>query len=298
MVSVKGSTHTSALTVDVEDGLSLAMRDVFNSTIQQTDRVYRTTREVLDILSDKDVKATFFTLGMVAEDFPQLIREIVSEGHELAVHGYSHYRFFQMSRDEAYTELSQAKDTLEQIGGVEVNGHRAPAFSISKHTPWAFDVLIELGFTYDSSIMPRKSSYYGWQEFPDVMTEISTKNGSIIEFPISTISIGGKALPFSGGSFFRVLPLLALRCAFSSVVKNKPSVLYVHPYEFDREPYPSYYFDEMKQLPWKTQLKLKTNFLNREKSFGKLTSLLDSFSFDRMDRVISSSPGGLQRFEI
>ena len=273
----------------MEDGLSLVMRDIFNKDVPQSERVYRTTMEILSLLSSSQTKATFFTLGIVAEKYPQLIKEITDEGHELAVHGHNHYRFFQMNKKNAYLEIKRAKDTLEQVSGVAMKGHRAPAFSISKHTPWAFEVLAKLGFIYDSSIMPRKSKYNGWSEFPTDITEVKTPYGLLTEFPITTISFGSMKLPFSGGGYLRLLPLWFLRRALHKIITQKPAVLYVHPYEFDREPYPSYYFDEMKKLPLKTRIKLRTNFWNRKKSAKKMTQLLEQFSFDRMDRVISQA---------
>ena len=172
------------------------MRDLFNKPIEQTERCVRTTREILDVLAEKDVKATFFTLGIVGEKFPQLVKEIVNQGHELAVHGHNHLKFFQMTPKQALEELTTAKDILEQISGEKIKGHRAPAFSISKNTQWAFEVLIEAGFQYDSSIMPVKSEYHGWHDFPQEITTIKTKSGTIEEFPISVIELFGKQLPF------------------------------------------------------------------------------------------------------
>lgn len=285
---MKTNGRTSALTFDIEDGLSLAMRDVFNRQIPQSDRVYRTTREILDLLWQNNVKGTFFTLGIVARDFPQLIKEIVREGHELAVHGFNHYRVFKLTRQEFANELKLAKDVMEQISGHEVLGHRAPAFSVNRNTPWAFEVLAELGFRYDSSVMPRASEYHGICNFPNSIAEIQTASGTIIEFPISTISFLGSSIPFSGGSYMRLLPEWVLNKAFAHMVQKEPAVLYMHPYEFDRVPYPDYYFTEMKKVSLLTQLKLRANFINRGSSLGKLKTLIRNYDFDTMKKVIEN----------
>jgi polysaccharide deacetylase family protein (PEP-CTERM system associated) len=285
----KVKQYPSVFSIDVEDGISLVMRDVFKKPIEQTDRVLRTTREILDLLERKQVTATFFTLGIVGVKFPQLVKEIVNKGHELAVHGHNHLMFFQMTPQKALEELSIAKDILEQLSGKAIYGHRAPAFSISKQTPWAFDILIEAGFTYDSSIMPVQSKFYGWQDFPQEITTIKTPNGCITEFPMSIISLLGKQLPFSGGSYLRLLPKTIIKKALKIVVSKKPAVIYVHPYEFDKEKYPNFYFDEIKKKDLKTQLKLKTNFINRKKSINKLAEIFDEFDFKAMLQIIEDT---------
>ena len=287
MVSKK-ENHLSALTIDVEDGLSLAMRDNFNISMSQTDRVYRTTKEILELLANKNVKATFFTLGMVADDFPDLIKEIVNEGHELGVHGYYHYPVFKLTREKFYNEVKKAKDILEQISGVEIIGHRAPAFSINDQTPWAFEVLGELGYLYDSSVMPISTGHYGIKNFSKQICRVKLQNSELIEFPISTTSLFGKSIPFSGGSYFRLLPLSFLTKSFEKETRSGPSVLYLHPYEFDVVKYPKFYHNEINNLSLQAQFKLKTNFLNRDKTMNKLDRILELFRFDTMRRVIEN----------
>jgi polysaccharide deacetylase family protein (PEP-CTERM system associated) len=284
----KVKTHPSVITIDVEDGLSLAMRDLFNKPLEQTERCVRTTHEILDVLEDKDVKATFFTLGIVGEKFPELVKEIVNRGHELAVHGHKHLKFFEMTPELALEELTKAKDILEQISGVEITGHRAPAFSISKNTPWAFDVIIEAGFKYDSSIMPIQSKYYGWHDFPKEITTVKTSNGTIEEFPISVFEKFGKQFPFSGGSYFRFLPIYLTKKMIRNTSIKKPCVIYFHPYEFDRVRYPEFYFEELEKQDFKTRLKLRTNFLNRNKSKNKLIEIIKNNEFKTMSEVIKN----------
>jgi len=287
MVSITNSNPT-VFSVDVEDGISIVMRDLFNKPIDITDRCVRTTRKILALLEKNEIKATFFTLGTIGEKFPHLIKEIVNQGHELAVHGHNHLKFFEMSPKLALQEVKTAKDILEQISGIEIEGHRAPAFSISKNTPWAFDVLIEAGFKYDSSIMPIASENYGWKDFPQEITNIKTSNGTIKEFPISIIEFFGRQLPFAGGGYLRLLPKMIIKKALEKVLADKPAVVYVHPYEFDTVKYPDYYFEEMKKTRFKTQLKLRTNFINRDKSINKLVDLFDNYNFQTMSQVLNN----------
>lgn len=284
----KQNTFSSAFSVDVEDGISLAMRDFFHKPMSQTNRVEKNTLELIELLDRKNTKATFFTLGMVGEDYPNLIKEIVNQGHELAVHGYNHFRFFKMTPKQALEEISKAKEMLQQISGVEIFGHRAPAFSISKNTPWAFDIIREAGFTYDSSIMPISSEYHGWKNFPKDIVHINTSNGKLTEFPITLLDIFGKSIPVSGGSYLRLLPYWFLKNAFSRITKHQHSMVYIHPYELDQEKYPDYYFKELNKKDFKTKLKLKSNFINRKESFKKLEKLIESFDFKTVKEIIEN----------
>jgi polysaccharide deacetylase family protein (PEP-CTERM system associated) len=283
------SEKLSVLSIDVEDGLSLAMRDIFSKSIPQTDRVYRNTMEFLELVSKKNVKATFFTLGIVARKFPNLIHSILNEGHELAVHGHNHKLFHRMTPVEALNELIEAKESLEQVSGVRIKGHRAPAFSISPNTPWAFEVLIEAGFEYDSSIMPVNSRFHGWNNFPKDITNIETQSGSITEFPISVLSVMNKSIPFSGGTYLRLAPSFITQYSFIKVLERRPVVVYFHPYEFDTVKYPEFYFKEMKKLPLTTQVKLRSNFINRSQSQSKLEDLIERFKFSTMEVVIEQN---------
>ena len=270
----------NAFSVDVEDGISLAMRDFFNQSILQTDQVVRCTKKILDILEVNDVKATFFILGQVAQKFPFLVKQISQKGHEIGVHGFNHIRFDQMTPQKAMEELSLAKKIMEDLTSVEVLGHRAPAFSINEKTAWGLDVVAESGFLYDSSIMPTKSLTYGWKGFEKNIKRIKTLNGlDLIEVPISTTNFLGRWIPFSGGSYLRLLPLTFLKYAFAKEGKTRPGILYIHPYELDSIKYPKYYFDELKNVSFLKNLKLRSNWINRNKVPDKLINLTDQFNF-------------------
>ena len=277
-----------AFTVDVEDGLSIAMRDYFSNPIPQTNRVVKTTDLILNLLEKKSIKGTFFILGVVAVDFPDLIKRISAAGHEIGVHGFNHYRFQHMDYHKAKTELSEAKKILEDITGNEVIGHRAPAFSINKDTAWALDLLAELGFKYDSSIMPIKAANYGWDNFNPEIHEIKLNNNSkIIEVPLSYHNVINKKFPVGGGSYLRLLPLSFTSYLFKKVLMKRNGILYIHPYELDTERYPDYYFDELNSVSLKKRMMVKSFWINRSKTFNKLDVLTNQFEFCSIQSILS-----------
>ena len=186
----------NCFTVDVEDGISIAMRDFFGKKICQTDRVVYNTKYILDLLEERNIKGTFFCLGKVAKKFPFLIKEIAKNNHELGVHGYSHTQYFKMKRKEIISEIERSKKLIQDISGCDVYGHRAPAFSIDKKNSWILEVLVDLGFVYDSSIVPCKTSRYGWNSFPENICNLSiNKTKNIIEVPISVGNFFSKKIP-------------------------------------------------------------------------------------------------------
>jgi polysaccharide deacetylase family protein (PEP-CTERM system associated) len=281
-----------SFTVDVEDGISIAMRDKFGKNVSQTDRVLIYTRKLLSLLSKHNVRGTFFTLGKVAEDFPYLIKEIASGGHELAIHGYNHLQFFLMTPAKAREELLSAKQRIEDLTGQQVYGHRAPAFSIYPGTSWAFQVLIECGFTYDSSIMPISGFHYGWPGFPESIVNVNvTSSKSIIEFPLPVVKAFGKNIPFSGGSYLRLFPFLITKYGFKKQMQKGPSVLYIHPYELDYLPYPEFYFEELRKMSFPAQLKIKSNWVNRRSVEKKLDNLLSQFTYKTMIEIVNDCKG-------
>ena len=151
----------NALTIDVEDYWNILSRDWLYTEAEPSDAVVKITEWFLQIHADTNVKATFFILGEVAQCFPELIKGIVSEGHEIAVHGFYHRQIFKLSHDEFKKEVGDAKKLLEDLTGRQVLGHRAPAFSVNKDTQWALEVLLEEGFKYDSSVYPISGRRYG-----------------------------------------------------------------------------------------------------------------------------------------
>jgi polysaccharide deacetylase family protein (PEP-CTERM system associated) len=282
--------YTSAFTVDVEDGISIAMRDAFGVTSPQTDRVVRLTSKILALLADNETKATFFVLGQVADKFPELIKQIASEGHELGVHGYNHLQFFRMTPDQAYQELDSAKKLIEDISATEVLGHRAPAFSITPETQWALDVVARVGFVYDSSIMPAKVIRYGWPGFPKDIHEISTEAGNqLIEVPLSTLSVLGKKIPVCGGGYLRLFPYSFTKKAFEKVAAQRPVIIYLHPYELDTLQYPDYYFEQLEKSSLSKRMKMKSMWINRKSVYGKLEKILSKHTFGRLSDIITNN---------
>ena len=271
----------SAFTVDVEDGISIAMRDAFSVESPQTNRVVHLTEEILELLSRRGVKGTFFVLGVVAEEFPELVKSIASENHELGVHGYNHLQFFRMNREEAYQELDSARKLIEDLSGEKVYGHRAPAFSITPETAWGLDVIAEAGFEYDSSIMPITGNRYGWPGFTKDICRIQTPSGhSLVEVPMSTVQILGREIPVCGGGYLRLFPEWFTKKAFEKVATKRPAIVYIHPYELDTERYPDYYFDELNRAGFLKRQKMKSMWINRKGINTKLSALLDNYEFE------------------
>ncbi|WP_138429459.1 DUF3473 domain-containing protein [Fodinibius saliphilus] len=271
----------SVFTVDVEDGISIAMRDAFSVNSPQTSRVVSLTNRILELLAEHQVKGTFFVLGQVAEKFPNLVKKIATEGHELGVHGYNHLQFHKMTPEQAFQELSSAKKLIEDISGLEVFGHRAPAFSISPDTQWGLDVIAEVGFTYDSSIMPINGIRYGWAGFRKGIHSIITPSGKeLIEIPLSTVNILGKEIPVCGGGYLRLFPYWVTKMALEKIQEERPVALYLHPYELDTEKYPDYYFEQLKKATLLKRYKMKSMWINRKSVYPKLSKLLQRYEFD------------------
>ncbi len=202
---------------------------------EQESRVNVGTDIILKILSDYKAKATFFVLGWIAEKHPEIIKKIAGEGHEIGSHGYLHELIYKQTRDEFSDDIKRSIEILENITGDKVISYRAPSFSITEESLWALDVLLELGIKYDSSIFPIRHHRYGIhnaKRFPYVIRRKGEK--ILTEFPISTISVMGKRIPFSGGGYFRILSA----CVSTNMAKrlNKqgyPLIMYHHPWEFD-----------------------------------------------------------------
>lgn len=273
-------------TVDVEDGVSIAMRDIFSKKTEQTDRVVIYTSQILDLLDEHGVTGTFFVLGEVGERFPELVKKIADAGHEIGVHGYHHVQFFRMTQEKAFQELSSAKKLLEDLMGKEVTGHRAPAFSITPETKWGLDVIAKAGFSYDSSIMPTAGNRYGWPGFSKEITTISTEEGELTEVPMSVGSFFGKELPICGGGYLRLFPYWFTKKMMEKVVKTRPAVVYMHPYELDTVAYPDYYLTELRKTGVLTRMKMRSMWINRRTIYHKLDMLFKQYNFLPMNELV------------
>jgi polysaccharide deacetylase family protein (PEP-CTERM system associated) len=198
-------------------------------------RIEANTIKLIDLLASAGRHATFFAVGWLADKYPQLIREVAAAGHEISCHSYQHRLVYSLTPAEFRDDTRKAKDALEQASGVQVRGYRAPSFSITADTPWAFEVLAELGFIYDSSIFPIKHLDYGMPDAPRFPFQVNTSAGPIVEFPMPTLEMAGMRSPFGGGAYFRLLPYRYTRWAIRHVnQREKQSIcFYLHPWEID-----------------------------------------------------------------
>lgn len=282
----------NAFSVDVEDGISIAMRDRFGQHIPQTERVLTSTQKILTLLARHDTKATFFILGQVGEAFPDLVREIHHAGHEVGVHGYDHHVYHKLSPKQAREELYRAKSVLEGLIGQHIRGHRAPAFSINEDTAWVLDLLLDLGFEYDSSIMPCRGPGYGWPgQRLDVGPVCTPKGGQIMQVPLSVTRVAGRHVPALGGSYFRLLPLSVSRKIFRRIQARRPVIMYLHPYELDPEPYPDFYLRELAKAPIKTRVRMRSFWLRRSSLLRRYDRLLSEFRFGPIEELIGDGAG-------
>lgn len=236
----------NAFSVDVEDYFQVGAfeKDIPRESWSRFEpRVERNTRRLLELCEEYGVRGTFFTLGWVAERWPQLVRDIQTAGHELGTHGQDHRRVTSMTPDQFRDDVRGSKRTIEDVAGVEVIGYRAPNYSIVDKTLWAMDILHEEGFRYDSSVFPIRHDHYGIPDFPRFPRPVRGSNGTacdgeiLVEFPISTIRFAGINLPFVGGGYLRHFPLAYIRWGMRRLNghERRPAVVYVHPWELDPE---------------------------------------------------------------
>ena len=279
---------TNYMTIDVEDYYQVSAFEKISppSTWAGCEsRVERNTDLILAILDESSIKATFFVLGCVAEHCPGLVKAIAAQGHEIASHGYGHQRLCNMTRDAFREDVRRSKSLLEDATGQQVYGYRAPSYSISRDTLWAFDELCAAGYLYDSSIFPIRHDYYGipdWQRFAGTAVKVTDNdwqsgealNGedSIMELPITTLQIAGMNFPIAGGGYFRLLPYELTKLGLQSINRKEEQsfVFYLHPWEFDPEQ------PRMAGAGWKSNFR---HYLNLDKTAGRFGRLLNDFSF-------------------
>jgi len=226
----------NAMSVDIEEYFQVG---AFEDTIARDrwaeigSRVEYNSGLVLDLYAAAGVKATFFTLGWVAERHPALIQRIVREGHELASHGYAHDRVTGFTPAQFRADLRRARGLLEDAGGVAVQGYRAPSFSIGKANAWALQMLADEGYAYSSSVAPIAHDHYGWPDAPRFAHK-PVAGSDLIEVPITTARVGGRLMSFGGG-FFRLLPYAFPHWAMGQVNRREgqAAVFYFHPWEVD-----------------------------------------------------------------
>ncbi|HMC14533.1 MAG TPA: XrtA system polysaccharide deacetylase [Albitalea sp.] len=273
-----GSAITNALTIDVEDYFQVS---AFAPYIARSDwerrecRVERNVDRILAMLDERDTKATFFTLGWIAQRYPQLVRRIAAQGHEVASHGYGHERASDLSEQAFSVDIESAKKILEDLTGMAVTGYRAPSFSIGRANLWAFDCLARAGYRYSSSIYPIRHDHYGMPDSPRFAHKI---NDALIEVPITTLRMFSRNLPSSGGGYFRLLPYAVSRWMLQRVNRQEQesAIFYFHPWEIDvGQP-------RIAGIDNKTRFR---HYLNIGRMEARLARLLADFRWGRMDNI-------------
>lgn len=278
-----GQPITNALTIDVEDyfQVSAFARHIARADWASRDcRVEGNVDRILGMLDEHATKATFFTLGWIAERHPQLVRKIVAAGHELASHGYGHERASEQTEDAFFADIQLAKLLLEDLSGCEVKGYRAPSFSIGTANLWAFDCLERAGYLYSSSIYPIRHDHYGMPDAPRFAHRVR----SLLEVPATTVQFMNRNWPASGGGYFRLMPYWLSRRLLQRVNRSdrQPAVFYFHPWEIDVDQ------PRVPGIDARTRFR---HYLNLGRMEGRLHRLLADFRWGRMDDVFLGAGG-------
>ena len=285
MARTTGRPVVNALTIDVEDYFQVS---AFAPYIRRSDwdtrecRVERNVDRILEMLGVNGTKATFFTLGWIAERYPQLIRQIADHGHEIASHGYGHERASDLTEDAFFSDIHKAKVILEDLCGLEVKGYRAPSFSIGAGNLWAFDSLARAGYRYSSSVYPIKHDHYGMPDSPRFAYRVRPE---LLEIPVTTLRAWGRNFPSSGGGYFRLLPYALSRWMLDRVntLDQQSGVFYFHPWEIDvAQP-------RVEGISSKTRFR---HYVNISRMEDRLAQLLTDFKWGRMDEVFRGSIAG------
>jgi polysaccharide deacetylase family protein (PEP-CTERM system associated) len=270
----------NAMTIDVEDYFQVS---AFAPHIRRDSwdtlpcRVEGNIDRILALLDAEDIKATFFTLGWIAERYPAMVRRIVEQGHELASHGYGHERASDLTREEFRSDISRSKEVLENISGQQVLGYRAPSFSIGTGNLWTLDVLLEAGYRYSSSIYPIRHDHYGMPDAPRFAFRPNGEDG-LLELPITTVRMMNRNLPAGGGGYFRFFPYALSRWLMQQVNERdgKPAIFYFHPWELDPgQP-------RQKNIGMKTRFR---HYVNLNRTQARLQALTRDFKWSRMDHI-------------
>lgn len=275
------NTIENALTIDVEDYFQVA---ALAEAVRPEDwhsmeyRVEANTNRLLDLLDKHNTKATFFTLGWVAEKSPELVRTIQRGGHEIASHGYSHQLIYNQTPEVFREETRRSKQILEDITGEPITGYRAASYSITQQSRWALDILAEEGFVWDSSIFPVHHDRYGMPGTPRWPHKLTTDEGhELAEFPLSTLKFPGYTLPIAGGGYFRLFPYWFSRWGLGSINRQgQPFVFYLHPWEVDPG-------QPKLDVKWFSRFR---HYNNLDVCEPRLDKLLGHFSFVPMGEVL------------
>jgi polysaccharide deacetylase family protein (PEP-CTERM system associated) len=270
----------NAMTIDVEDYFQVG---AFKSNIDPKNwdslpcRVEKNTDLVLSLLAKNNIKATFFTLGWVADRYPNVVRRIIEQGHELASHGYGHQMINDLDQATFKQDVIRAKKVLEDISGVSVLGYRAPSFSVGPKTLWAHDILAQTGHAYSSSVYPIRHDLYGMPNAPRFAYRL--QNG-LLELPATSVRINGTNFPASGGGFFRLFPLWLSNAIIKRVNSsdNEAAIFYCHPWEFDPEQ------PRIENASVRSKFR---HYINLDRNVNKFDDLLGKFRWAPMNQTFA-----------
>jgi polysaccharide deacetylase family protein (PEP-CTERM system associated) len=274
----------NALTIDVEDYFQVS---AFSSHVQRSaweslpSRIEANIDRILSLLAETRVRATFFSLGWIADRYPAMIRRVFDGGHEIASHGYDHHRATEQGYGAFLADIRLAKAVLEDVSGNEVKGYRAPSFSIGKRNTWAFDCIADAGYRYSSSVYPIRHDHYGIPDAPRFAHEVRT---GLLEVPLTTVRLLSANWPAAGGGYFRLFPYSMSRWSIRRVnaIDRQPAMFYFHPWELDPEQ------PRIKGPGMKARFR---HYLNLELMAPRLQRLLADFRWDRADRVFLNGGG-------
>jgi polysaccharide deacetylase family protein (PEP-CTERM system associated) len=277
--TLPGTTMRNALTIDVEDYFQVSAFAPYiprSEWDKQESRIEQNVERILELLDDYGARATFFTLGWVAERYPQLLRRIVDGGHELASHGFAHQRANEQSPEAFFSDIQLAKIVLEDTCGTEVRGYRAPSFSIGESNVWAFECIQRAGYLYSSSIYPIRHDHYGTPDAPRFTHDVRE---GLVEMPITTMRLFGRNWPAGGGGYFRLLPYAVSRWLLRRVnrVDRQPAIFYFHPWEIDAAQ------PRVPGIDARTRFR---HYLNLHRTEHRLRQLLFDFEWGRLDEVL------------
>lgn len=272
----------NALTFDIEDYFQVEafkQHIPYNEWPNYESRVVANTQKILAILDERNVKATFFILGWVAERAPQMVKAIAANGHEIASHGYAHQMVYTQTPEAFETDFAKSLEILEGLSGQKVLGYRAPTYSIIEQSYWALDILAKYGLQYDSSIFPITHDRYGIPNAPRFPYPIYEKNGRrLIEFPLSTLRVGKWNLPIAGGGYMRLLPYLVMKFGLRHLNRQgQPGIIYLHPWELD---------PDQPRIPNIRATTKFRHYVNLHATAFKLRSFVHDFEFAPIRNVL------------
>lgn len=259
------------LSFDTEEWFNYARSGKKGNYLPEVDRVQNV---LLDKLDEHKTKATFFVLGIVAREYPYVVRNIAARGHDIGCHSDIHEKLWQFNATQLGEDTRIAVDSIEQLIGRKVTEYRAPAFSIGKKNVWAFDVLAENGITTDCSIFPGVRDYGGFPEFNESKPCVISHHGiELKELPISLAKVAGRKLAYTGGGYFRMLPYSFVK---KLINQHEYNMMYMHVHDFN---------GNQKRI---ISLRYFKNYLGNRTSMRKLEKLLSDYDFINVDKAVET----------